>query len=79
MLDGFAHYLAGAKGFEIRGHEVITVDDTRVLGLHNERRMTEDGAPVNLEIGVVYTFADNQVVRAEVFTGHAKAKKAVGL
>ena len=79
VLDGFAHYLAGAKGFETRDHEVISVDDARVLGLHHERRTKEDGTPMNLEIGVVYHFAGDQVVRADVYTGHAKARKAVGL
>ena len=79
VLDGFAHYLAGARGFEATGHEVVPVDDECVLGLHNEHRVKEDGAPVWLEIGVVYHFKDDQVVRAEVFTGHAKARQAAGL
>jgi ketosteroid isomerase-like protein len=79
VLDGFAHYLAGIKGFQTSGHEVIGIDHQRVLGLHNERRMKEDGTPVLLEIGVVYLFADGQVVRADVYTGHAKARRVVGL
>jgi ketosteroid isomerase-like protein len=80
VLDGFAHYLAGARGFEAGGHEVIGVDDARVLGLHNERRVNEgNDTPVMIEIGVVYHFADGRVVRADVYTGHAKARKAAGL
>jgi ketosteroid isomerase-like protein len=77
VLDGFAHYLAGAKGFETSGHEVIEIDDTRVLGLHHERRIDEAGTPIDIEIGVCYHFKEGQVVRAEVFTGHAKARAAV--
>ena len=79
VLDGFAHYLAGIKGFQTSGHEVIGIDHQRVLGLHNEHRMQEDGTPVVLEIGVVYLFADGQVVRADVYTGHARARQVVGL
>ena len=78
VLDGFAHYLAGAKGFETSGHEVITVDDNRVLGLHHERRMNPDDRPIDIEIGVIYHFDHGQVVRAEVFTGHVKARQAAG-
>jgi ketosteroid isomerase-like protein len=77
VLDGFAHYLAGAKGFETSGHEVIEIDDKRVLGLHHERRMsTEDDRPIDIEIGVIYHFDHGQVVRCEVFTGHARARRA---
>ena len=79
VLDGFAHYLAGIKGFHTSGHEVIRVDHQRVLGLHNEHRVGEDDRPVVLEIGVVYLFADGQVVRADVYTGHAKARRVIGL
>jgi ketosteroid isomerase-like protein len=79
VLDGFAHYLAGIKGLQITGHEVIPIDHQRVLGLHNEHRTSEDGTPVLLEIGVVYLFADDEVVRADVYTGHARAKQVVGL
>ena len=76
VLDGFAHYLAGAKGFEASGHEATSIDDTRVLGLHNERRMNDDNTPLTLEIGVVYHLADEKVVRAEVYTGHERAREA---
>jgi ketosteroid isomerase-like protein len=79
VLDGFAHYLAGAKGFETSGHQVIEVDDKRVLGLHHERRTSEDQTRVNIEIGVIYHFDQGRVVRCEVFTGHAKARKAAGV
>ena len=78
VLDGFAHYLAGAKGFETSGHEVITIDESRVLGLHHERRMSADNTPMDIEIGVIYHFDHGQVVRADVFTGHAKARHAAG-
>jgi ketosteroid isomerase-like protein len=79
VLDGFAHYLAGAKGFETGGHEVVEVDDTRVLGLHHERRTAEDSTRVDIEIGVIYHFERGQVVRCEVFTGHDAARKAAGV
>ena len=79
VLDGFAHYLAGAKGFETSGHEVIAIDDSRVLGLHHERRTDDQDSPMDIEIGVLYHFAGNQVIKAEVFTGHAKARAAAGI
>jgi ketosteroid isomerase-like protein len=79
VLDGFAHYLAGAKGFETSGHEVIAIDDKRVLGLHHERRIDENDVPVDIEIGVLYEFDDGQVIRAQVFTGHAQAREAAGV
>ena len=79
VLDGFASYLAGARGFETSGHQVIGVDDARVLGLHNEYRVDEHDNRRMLEIGVVYHFAEGQVVRAEVFTGHDAARKAAGV
>ena len=79
VLDGFAHYLAGIKGFQTSGHEVIRVDHQRVIGLHNEHRVGDDDRPVLLEIGVVYLFAEGEVVRADVYTGHAKTRRVVGL
>jgi ketosteroid isomerase-like protein len=79
VLDGFAHYLAGIKGFQTSGHEVIPVDHQRVIGLHNEHRTNEEDRPVLLEIGVVYLFIDDEVVRADVYTGHTRARRVVGL
>lgn len=79
VLEGFAHYMAGIKGFQTSGHEVIPVDHQRVIGLHNEHRVGEDDRPVLVEIGVVYLFAEDEVVRADVYTGHARTRRVVGL
>jgi ketosteroid isomerase-like protein len=79
VLDGFAHYMAGIKGFQTTGHEVVPIDHQRVLGLHNEHRTGEDDTPVLVEIGVVYLFIGDEVVRADVYTGHARARQVVGL
>src|SRR4051794_38888947 len=79
VLDGFAHYLAGLKGFHTTGHEVIRVDHQRVIGLHNEHRTGEDDRPVLLEIGVVSLSADGRVVRADVYRGHERTCGVGGL
>ena len=50
-----------------------------MLGLHHERRIGDGDAPIDIEIGVIYSFDGGRVVRADVYTGHAKARKASGL
>jgi ketosteroid isomerase-like protein len=80
VLAGFADYLAGARSFEVSGLQVSAVDDTRVLGLHNERRVNEgDSTPIEIDIGVVYHLTDGKLTRAEVYTGHDTARKAAGV
>jgi ketosteroid isomerase-like protein len=80
VLAGFADYLAGARSFEVSGLQVTAVDDTRVLGLHNERRVNEgESAPIEIDIGVVYHLSDGKLKRAEVYTGHDTARKAAGV
>jgi ketosteroid isomerase-like protein len=80
VLAGFADYLAGARSFEVSGLQVTALDDTRVLGLHNERRVNEgDSTPIEIDIGVVYHLTDGTLTRAEVYTGHDTARKAAGL
>jgi ketosteroid isomerase-like protein len=81
VLAEFAHYLGTARSFEVRGHDVIALDDHRVLGLHHERRVNEgDEAPVHLEIGTLYKLSpEGKVTHVDVFTGHDEARKAAGL
>jgi ketosteroid isomerase-like protein len=72
VLKGFADYLGSAKSFEVSGLEVTAIDDTRVLGLHTERRdLTR-----TIEIGVIYELHEGKVTRVQVFTGHERARKA---
>lgn len=73
VLNGFAGYLAGARGLEVSDLEVTKIDDTRVLGLHLERR----DRTKTIEIGVIYELHDAKVTRVDVFTGHANARAAV--
>src|SRR4051794_24901325 len=79
VLAGFAHYLAGIKGFQTSGHEGIPVDHQRVTGLHDERRAAGQARPVLLEIGVLSPCSDDEVVRADVYTGHTRPRRGVGL
>jgi ketosteroid isomerase-like protein len=81
VLDEFAHYLGSARSFEVSGHDAVALDDTRVLGLHHERRVNEgEPAAVYLEIGTVYELdGDGKVTHVEVYTGHDKARGAAGL
>ena len=73
ILKGFADYLAGARGLEVGNLKVEPIDDNRVLGLHTEWRVSEG---MEIEIGVIYEFAEGKVTRARVFTGHDKARQA---
>jgi ketosteroid isomerase-like protein len=80
VLAEFAHYLGSARSFEVHGHEALALDDTRVLGLHHERRVNEgDQTPKDLEIGTLYELDDQgKVTHVEVYTGHDNARKAAG-
>jgi ketosteroid isomerase-like protein len=80
VIAGFAGYLAAVKSLEVSGLEVIPLKDGRVLGVHLERRTYESGEDTHLDIGTIYEFADDdQIVRVEVYTGHAAARTAAGL
>jgi ketosteroid isomerase-like protein len=80
VLAEFAHYLGSARSFEVHGHEAIALNDTRVLGLHHERRVNEgDERPQDLEIGSLYELDDEgKVTHVAVFTGHDNARRAAG-
>jgi ketosteroid isomerase-like protein len=81
VLAEFAHYLSTARSFEVSGHQVVDLDDARVLGLHHERRVNDgEDVPVYLEIGTVYQLdGDGKVTHVEVYTGHDEARRAAGL
>ena len=77
VLAEFARYLQGARGFEVRGHEVLALDDARVLGLHHETRTNRDGEPIHVEIGSLYELDQTgKVTHVDVFTGHDRARSA---
>ena len=77
VLAEFARYLQGARGFEVRGHEVLAMDDARVLGLHHETRTNADGELTHVEIGSLYELnEDGKVTHVDVFTGHERARSA---
>ena len=71
VLKGFADYLASARGLEVGALQVEPIDQNRVLGLHKEWRVSEG---VDIEIGVIYEFADGRVTHARVYTGHDRAR-----
>src|SRR4051812_15452279 len=80
VLAGFADYLGAARSLEVHGLEVNSLDDARVLGTHIERRVNEGGdAPVEIDIGVIYTLDGGKVTHVEVYTGHDVARRAAGV
>jgi ketosteroid isomerase-like protein len=73
VLNGFADYLASARGLEVGNLKVEHIDDKRVLGLHTEWRVSEG---VEIGIGVIYELHKGKVTHVEVFTGHDQAREA---
>ncbi len=80
ILAEFANFMGTVKGLEVTVHEIVALDSERVLSIYTERRRNEgDLAPVALDIGIVYTLANGQVTRIEVYTGHHEARRAAGV
>lgn len=81
VIAGFAGYLGAVKSLHVDSLDVTPLEDGRVLGVHHERRTYETGEDTHLDIGTIYEFGpdDDQIVRVEVYTGHAQARTAAGL
>ena len=80
VLAEFANYLGSARSFEVKGHDVMALDQNRVLGLHHEYRVNEgESESKHVEIGSLYELdAQGKVTHVEVYTGHDNARKAAG-
>ena len=80
VIAGFAGYLGAVKSLQVSGLHITELDDGRVLGVHVERRTYETGADTLLNIGTVYEFGENdRITHVAVYTGHDRARSAVGL
>jgi ketosteroid isomerase-like protein len=81
VVAGFAGYLGAVKTLEVGGLEVTALEDGRVLGVHHERRVTDEGVESHLDIGTLYEFTPegDRIARVEVYTGHQSARRAANL
>ena len=80
VVAGFAGYLSSVRSLEVGDLHVTSLDDGRVLAIHHERRYNKGSdQPTHLDIGTVYEFEDDKIVRVEVYTGHQAARRAAGL
>ena len=72
--------MATVRSLAVTVHEVVALDEQRVLAIYTERRLNEgDPAPVELDIGIVHEFTGEKITRMEVYTGHANARRAAGV
>jgi ketosteroid isomerase-like protein len=81
VISGFAGYLGAIKGLHVSDLEVTALEDGRVLGIHRERRLDDNDRESHKDIGTIYEFAADEpkIVRVEVHTGRANARRAAGL
>jgi ketosteroid isomerase-like protein len=80
VVAGFAGYLGAVKTLEVGDLEVTALEDGRVLGIHRERRVSDNGHESRLDIGTLYEFGEDELItRVEVYTGHDRARRAAGL
>ena len=64
--------------FKVDLDEFVEVGDDRVLAL-GAARIEREEDPLEFEVGALYTFADDQIVRLEGYTSHREAREAAGL
>src|SRR4051794_6490866 len=77
ILQEFGGFMGSVRALQVTDLEVTPLNDGRVIATYHERRINEgDQAPVHLDIGIVYEFAQETITRIEVHTGHERARKA---
>jgi ketosteroid isomerase-like protein len=82
ILQEFGSFMGSVRALQVTDLEVTPLPEGRVLATYHERRLNEcEAEPVHLDIGIVYEFEDDgeKITRIEVYTGHARARKAAGL
>jgi ketosteroid isomerase-like protein len=76
----FAEYLHAFSDLRIEAEEIIDLDDDRVLVLSRHTAEGKlSGAPIEHELGDLFTVRDGKIVRYESYWDRAVALKAVGL
>jgi ketosteroid isomerase-like protein len=54
ILAEFANFMGTVRSLVVTVHEVVALEDGRVLAIYTERRLNEgDPAPVELDIGIL--------------------------
>jgi len=76
----FAEYLQAFSDLRIEAEEIIDLDDDRVLVLSRHTAKGKlSGAPIEHEIGDLFTLRAGKVVRYASYWDRAEAMKAAGL
>ena len=80
ILTAYGQFMAGAETLSVEVHEVIEVDDERVLAVYTEtRRAAGADEPQQLDVGILYTLRGGRIVHMAVHSDHARARRAAGL
>ena len=76
----FAEYLHAFSDLRIEAEEIIDLDDDRVLVLSRHTAVGKlSGAPINHELGDLFTLRAGKIVRYDSYWDRAEAMKTVGL
>lgn len=80
FLRSFAEYLHAFSDLRIEAEEIIDLDDDRVLVLSRHTAQGKlSGAPIDHELGDLFTLRAGKVVRYDSYWDRAVAMKAAGL
>jgi ketosteroid isomerase-like protein len=80
LSRAFVEYLHAFSDLRIEAEEIIDLDDERVLVLSRHTAQGKlSGAPINHELGDLFTLRAGKVVRHESYWDRAEAMNAVGL
>jgi ketosteroid isomerase-like protein len=76
ILAFFGEMMAGVKVLKVDPARIEAVDDDRVIAVYTETRQ-EPGAdaPHDLAVGIVYTLRDAKLIRVQVHSDHAAARR----
>jgi ketosteroid isomerase-like protein len=80
LSHAMAEYLQSFSDLRIEAEEIIDLDDDRVLVLSRQTaRGKLSGAPIDHELGELFTLRAGKVVSYDSYWDRAEAMKAVGL
>jgi ketosteroid isomerase-like protein len=80
LSRAMVEYLHAFSDLRIEAEEIIDLDDNRVLVLsRHTARGKLSGAPIDHELGDLFTLRAGKVVRYDSYWDRAEAMKAVGL
>jgi ketosteroid isomerase-like protein len=77
LLEMFATWIEGFDNFQMEAVEWRELDDTRVLGqLHQTAVGRESRVPIEADFWLVYTLADERIIRVAVYPSEQAALEA---